>query len=697
MNLVVLVIAENAKNLHDLRQGLSEAKDGPFQTICATSLADAIEVLGDTKIDCILIDLDLPDSTGVATFDRIYEAAPSIPILTLSCTDDESAVIETVQRGAQGYLSQGFFKSRLVPQALRSIIIRKAVEEALFVEKERANAILKAIGDAVFVTALDGAVNYMNPVAERMTGWTAGDAQGRPFADVANIVERSSNAPVWQQMLSTVQEGKAVCGRSGLLLRWSEGREIAVDMSVTPVPAPNGGLSDIVIVLHDASAAEVAAYQKMTYLAEHDFLTDLPNRLLLNDRINQAIARAARNATEVAVLFLDLDNFKHVNDSLGHSIGDQLLQSVAQRLKACVRTSDTVSRPGGDEFIVVMADETQPEDAALSADKVLNELAAPHLVQGHQLQVTTSIGISLYPQDGKDADTLVKNADTAMYYAKNGGRNNYRFFNNEMNVRAVERQQTEAHLRHALKRGELVLFYQPKVDLQTGHVTGAEALLRWQHPQRGIILPDSFVGVAEDSGLIGSIGHWVLREACQQAKAWIDSGLPLGSIAVNVSASEFRSRGFLDGVRTVLENSGLDPHMLELELTETVLMRDADGSQSMLRDLKQLGVKLIVDDFGTGYSSLSYLKQFPIDVLKIDRSFVLNLKPESDNGIIVTAVAGMGRNLKLRVVAEGVETRDQCRFLRARKCDEGQGFYFSPPLPSEQFGKFLKEKRRMPR
>ena len=697
MNLVVLVIAENAKNLHDLRQGLSEAKDGPFQTICATSLADAIEVLGNTKIDCILIDLDLPDSTGVATFDRIYEAAPSIPILTLSRTDDESAVIETVQRGAQGYLSQGFFKSRLVPQALRSIIIRKAVEEALFVEKERANAILKAIGDAVFVTALDGAVNYMNPVAERMTGWTAGDAHGRPFADVANIVERSSNAPVWQQMLSTVQEGKAVCGRSGLLLRWSEGREIAVDMSVTPVPAPNGGLSDIVIVLHDASAAEVAAYQKMTYLAEHDFLTDLPNRLLLNDRINQAIARAARNATEVAVLFLDLDNFKHVNDSLGHSIGDQLLQSVAQRLKACVRTSDTVSRPGGDEFIVVMADETQPEDAALSADKVLNELAAPHLVQGHQLQVTTSIGISLYPQDGKDADTLVKNADTAMYYAKNGGRNNYRFFNNEMNVRAVERQQTEAHLRHALKRGELVLFYQPKVDLQTGHVTGAEALLRWQHPQRGIILPDSFVGVAEDSGLIGSIGHWVLREACQQAKAWIDSGLPLGSIAVNVSASEFRSRGFLDGVRTVLENSGLDPHMLELELTETVLMRDADGSQSMLRDLKQLGVKLIVDDFGTGYSSLSYLKQFPIDVLKIDRSFVLNLKPESDNGIIVTAVAGMGRNLKLRVVAEGVETRDQCRFLRARKCDEGQGFYFSPPLPPEQFGKFLKEKRRMPR
>jgi EAL domain-containing protein (putative c-di-GMP-specific phosphodiesterase class I) len=264
-------------------------------------------------------------------------------------------------------------------------------------------------------------------------------------------------------------------------------------------------------------------------------------------------------------------------------------------------------------------------------------------------------------------------------------------------VRAVERQQTEAHLRHALKRGELVLFYQPKVDLQTGHVTGAEALLRWQHPQRGIILPDRFVGVAEDSGLIGSIGHWVLREACRQAKAWIDSGLQLGSIAVNVSASEFRSRGFLDGVRTVLENSGLDPHMLELELTETVLMRDADGSQSTLHDLKQLGVKLIVDDFGTGYSSLSYLKQFPIDVLKIDRSFVLNLRPESDNGIIVTAVAGMGRNLKLRVVAEGVETRDQCRFLRSRKCDEGQGFYFSPPLPPEQFGKFLKEKRRMPR
>ncbi len=327
---------------------------------------------------------------------------------------------------------------------------------------------------------------------------------------------------------------------------------------------------------------------------------------------------------------------------------------------------------------------------AHTAEKLLGEVAVAHQVDGHLLQVTTSIGISVFPEDGDNADTLLKNADTAMYHAKNHGRDNYQFFNSDMNARAIERQSLEANLRNALQRKEFSLVYQPKVDLRSGVITGCEALLRWHHAQRGWLLPNHFVAIAEDCGMITPIGHWVLYEACRQARQWRDDGVKIGSIAVNVSAAEFRSRGFLDGVRAVLQQTQIDPRTLELELTESVLMHDVDSSRATLRALKDLGVRIVVDDFGTGYSSLSYLKQFPIDVLKIDQSFVIGVEPDSDNGIIVTAVVGMGRNLKMHVVAEGVETREQCQFLQSRHCHEGQGYYFSAPLAPEQFIDFVK-------
>jgi diguanylate cyclase (GGDEF)-like protein len=407
--------------------------------------------------------------------------------------------------------------------------------------------------------------------------------------------------------------------------------------------------------------------------------------MLLNDRLTQAIAAARRHNHRLAVLFLDLDHFKHVNDSLGHGIGDTLLQSVARRLAECVRSSDTVSRQGGDEFVVLLSEIGHPDDAAAGAEKIIAALVAAHEVAPHQLHVTVTIGISIFPDDGPNAETLIKCADTAMYHAKGRSRNTYQFFEREMNARAVERQSIEAGLHRALVQREFVLHYQPKIDLETGATTGAEALIRWVHPERGLLVPKDFVPIAEDCGLIVPIGQWVLREACRQAQAWIDEGRRPLPVAVNISAVEFRDPRFLDNVRKVLRNSRLDARYLELELTESSLLQHAESTTFALQVLKDMGVQVAIDDFGTGYSSLSYLRQFPTSVLKIDQSFVHEINADRVGTSIVCAVISMGKSLGHRVIAEGVETGDQLAFLQAQHCREGQGYYFSRPLIADQF------------
>jgi diguanylate cyclase (GGDEF)-like protein len=432
------------------------------------------------------------------------------------------------------------------------------------------------------------------------------------------------------------------------------------------------------------------------YIAQHDAVTDLPNRLLLRDRISQAIQLARRRNMSTAVIFLDLDRFKYINDSLGHLVGDKLLQSVSLRLVGAVRDSDTVSRQGGDEFIILLSEVAHPQHAAISAKKLLLALCAPHFIGGQELHIDGSIGISVFPGDGEDAETLIKNADTAMYEAKAKGRNNFQFFKAEMNLKMVERQTLEAGLRHALERNEFLLHYQPKVNLTTAEITSAEALIRWQHPDRGIVPPGQFVPVAEDCGLILKIGRWVLREACRQARDWQLQGLPPVCIAVNVSAAEFRSKDFVESVAAILSETGLDPRYLELELTEGVLMDDAEFTASVLKDLKAMGVHLAVDDFGTGYSSLSYLRKFPIDVLKIDRSFVTQITAESDDSTIVNAIINMGKSLKYLVVAEGIETQEQRAYLQSRHCEEGQGYLFSRPVSVAQFAVLLRHGIREP-
>ena len=434
------------------------------------------------------------------------------------------------------------------------------------------------------------------------------------------------------------------------------------------------------------------------HLGQHDYLTDLPNRMLLNDRITQAIAQARRNTHQIAVLFVDLDRFKRVNDSLGHAIGDRLLQSVALRLSTCVRSSDTVSRQGGDEFVVLLSKIQRGDDAVIVARKIVAALsAAPHDIAPHQLHLSATIGISIYPDDGTDAETLIRCADIAMYHAKESGPNSYHFFAAEMDARVAERLRVEAGLHRALARGEFVLQYQPRIDLRTGLVTGAEALMGWLDPARGLMAPADFIPIAEDCGLIVSIGEWALNEVCQQARTWIDEGRRPIPVAVNISACGFRDPHFLDKVRTALREHSLDSRCLEIEITEGSLMQDVEAATGVLQMLKIMGVRVAIDDFGVGYSSLTYLRQFPTMVLKLDRSFVQGIATDPVGTAIVCAVIKAGKNLGQRVIADGVQTQEQLDFLRLHDCDEAQGTWFSPPLAAGDFSSVIETRYVDPR
>jgi diguanylate cyclase (GGDEF)-like protein len=470
------------------------------------------------------------------------------------------------------------------------------------------------------------------------------------------------------------------------ILTHRDGNQIFIEDSVAPISDRFGRSSGTVLVFRDVTAARVLAEQ-IAHLAEHDALTGLPNRLLLNDRLDLAISRANRESNQLAILFLDLDNFKHINDSLGHPAGDKLLKSAAKRLQDCVRAPDTVSRQGGDEFVLLLQDVEQIDDAAFTAERILKVMKAAHSIDGHELYVTASIGISVYPDDGQDTATLLKHADTAMFQAKSAGRQNFRFFKPEMNVKAVERQSIEEDLRHALERRQLTLQYQPIIDLKSGAITGAEALLRWTHPDRGSVPPTTFIPVAEDSGLIVAIGAWVLREACMQAKAWEDAGLRPITMSVNVSALQFRSKNFLKSLNATLDETGLKPESLNVEVTESGIMERTHFGVPTLQALRERGVQVAIDDFGTGYSSLSYLRKLKVDALKIDQSFVRGITSTPEDTSIISAIISMGRSLKLRLIAEGVESAEDLGFLKAQGCDEAQGFFFSRPVIAAEFAR----------
>ena len=686
---LLLLVEDNPGDARLLREMLDEGGAHQAELTLAESIREAEQHLEERTFDLVLLDLGLPDAEGLEAVRWARAAAPRAPLVVLTGLDDESLAAQALQEGAQDYLIKGQIDTRSLLRALRYAIERKSMEEALFVVKERAQVTLNCIGDAVVCTDISGNITFLNFVAEKMTGWRWEEAAGLPMPKVFQIVDAETRETTPNPMEAAIGQNKTVHLPLNCILIRRDGFETPIEDSVAPIHDREGKATGAVIVFRDVSAARAMAEQ-MIHSAQHDFLTGLPNRMLLNDRVSQAIASSARRAKKVAVLFLDLDGFKHINDSLGHPIGDKLLQSIAACLVGCVRGTDTVSRQGGDEFVVLLSEMEHPEDAAISARRMLQAVAESHSIDQHELHVTTSIGVSVYPDDGLDAETLIKNADTAMYQAKENGRQSYQFFKPAMNIRAVERQSIEESLRRALERKEFTLHYQPRVKLATGEITGAEALIRWTHATRGPVSPANFIPVAEDCGLIVPIGQWVLREACKQARGWLDAGLPLGTIAVNISSMEFRESNFLESVFTTLSETGLDPKCLELELTESVLMKRAESAASVLKTLRAKGVQIAVDDFGTGYSSLSYLRKFPIDALKIDQSFVRQITSAPDDTTIVTAVISMGRSLKLRVVAEGVETQEELAFLQARSCDEAQGYFFSKPVLPQQFAQLLK-------
>jgi len=566
---------------------------------------------------------------------------------------------------------------------------RKKAENALREAEEKYRAVFEDAVVGIFQATPDGRLLNVNRAFAIMHGYVSPEEviaatsdSGLPF------LIRAAQFEEWSRQL----EQNGVIRSSEAEVTCKNGSRKWVLVNVRAVRNSDGQ-----ITFHEGSVEDITeqklAQQQVNYLAYYDSLTGLPNRMLLHDRLNNALAAASRRGSRVAVLFLDLDRFKIINDSLGHSFGDLLLQQVASRLKNEVRHHDTVARAGGDEFLIVLTDIESLSEVEAIAKRIVDSVTGEFIIREHPLNVTCSLGVSIFPAHGVDGETLIKNADAAMYRAKEEGCNTYCLFNHEMNAMLLERLSLENSLRLAIERDEFFLVYQPQVEIPSGRITGLEALIRWQHPERGLIPPDKFIPVAENGGLITALGEWVLRTVCNQIQAWRSSGLDVVPVAVNVSAVQFRQSGFRDLIKDLLREKQVPPELLELELTESLLLSNADVMFEVLQDLKEMGLKLVIDDFGTGYSSLSYLRQFPVTKLKIDRSFIRDVAGNPDDAAIATAIISLAKGLNLTVIAEGVETEVQLSFLREHHCDEFQGFLFSRPVSSEDAGRLLQPSR----
>ena len=553
----------------------------------------------------------------------------------------------------------------------------KRAEAALRDSEARFRLTVENAPVGIAILALDGRILQVNPRFCAISGYGAVDLLATSFAALTENGAREAYQNEVDACLSGAQQSFNLEAR--LLHKY--GHELWISATVSMMRNTNGEPEQLICAIEDVTEQR-ASKARFEWLAHHDPLTDLPNRTLLRDRLQQAMARALRAGKRAALMFLDLDRFKNINDSLGHAFGDQVLRSVAARLRTCVRDTDTVARLGGDEFLIVLECVENEQDVGVVARKIVDKLSLPLDVQSQTLSTGASIGIALYPEDGVDVDTLLKNADSAMYHAKDSGRNAFRFFTEAMNLSAIDRLRMENALRQALEFGELSLHYQPQVELTTTRVLGVEALLRWNNPVLGNVSPARFIPVAEESGLIVPIGEWVLGEACAQARRWRDEGIEALTVAVNLSALPFRRTDIVGKVRAALDRHCIPAGMLELELTESLLMHNAEEVLRTMNDLKALGVKLSIDDFGTGYSSLSYLKRVTVDRLKIDRSFVNDVADDPDDAAIVRAIIQLGRSLKLDVIAEGVETPSQLDFLTMEGCHSAQGFFFARPMPA---------------
>ena len=580
---------------------------------------------------------------------------------------------------------------RIFAARAASELERTRADDALRRSEVLTRSILMHAVDGIITIDDRGIVESINPAAERIFGYLAAEVVGHTVNVLMPEPYRSEHDGYLNRYATTGKGHIIGIGPREVVGRRKDGATFPMELSIGEMRLDQrrffiGSVRDI--------TERKQAQERLNHLAYHDVLTELPNRLLFNDRFRQTAINASRHNRAVAVMFLDLDRFKTINDTLGHEVGDLLLKVVANRLIGCVRDGDTVARLGGDEYAILLADMAQAQDAALVAQKILDGFAKPFQVGSHELYTTASIGITLYPTDDAHIENLLKNADAAMYRAKDRGRNNYQFYTADMNAKAVERLALETHLRHALERNELLLHYQPQVDLKTGRIIGTEALVRWQRPEAGLVSPLDFIPLAEETGLIVPIGEWVLRTACAQGKTWQSAGVTGVPVSVNVSARQFRHKEFTETVRAVLRDTELRPDLLEIEVTESLIMEHAETTIERLDELHAMGIRLSIDDFGTGYSSLSYLTRFPIHTLKIDRTFINNVTTDPAHSAIASAIILLAHNLNLRVVAEGVETEAQAAFLRSHRCDAMQGYLFSRPVPERDMTSMLARGRR---
>jgi diguanylate cyclase (GGDEF)-like protein/PAS domain S-box-containing protein len=677
----ILLIEDNAGDVGLLRLILAETET-PVDLIHSENLAGALERLQRERFDVILLDLWLPDGYGTAAFAKIYGTAPSVPIVVLTGLDDEALADQLVSAGAQDYLVKGYADAKLLMRSIRYAIERKKAQEKLMLAAQ----VFESTLEGIIITDGDARILSVNKAFTAITGYAQEEVVGQnPRLFGSERHDATFFEQMWAALASSGQWQGEIWNRR------KDGEIFPAWMNVSAVGAANGTTSHYVAVFTEITNLKLSE-ERLHYLAHYDALTGLPNRVLLHDRLNHAMARARRTDKLMAVMFLDLDRFKIINDTLGHHVADELLRAMAERLKSCVRESDTVARLSGDEFSIILENLAHREDAELVSQKILQALSSAFQLENHEIFVTASIGIAIYPGAHCDEEKLLENADVAMYYAKDHGRNNYQFYTASMNARSLERLKLETDLRHALDREEFVLYYQPQFDVNLGRIVGVEALIRWQHPERKLIAPVEFVPLLEETGLIVPVGEWVLRTACRQCKTWQDEGHADLRMAVNLSARQFKQPNLAETIAQILAETGLDSTFLELELTESIVMENSEETIRTLQRFKSMGIKIALDDFGTGASSLAYLKHFPIDTLKVCHSFVINIAHDEKDAAIAAAVIALANNMNLNSVAEGVETCEQLEFLKFQQCHEMQGYLFSKPLPAEALTNLLREK-----
>ncbi len=684
----ILAVDDKKENLIVLEKLLAPLNVELYK---ATSGNDALALTLEHDFVLVLLDVQMPGMDGYEVLEMMSweEKTRYIPVIFITANyADEQHKLKGYEYGAVDYLYK--------PINERILLSKVKVFLELYQERQnfkhlmqRHQSILEAAGEGIFELNTDGHISFMNPAAAQLLGYSTEELQGHHISKVIINSDETSTPPAWEdtELYQTCSTGNVLRHDDALFLK-ADHEQLPIEYSATPLLEDNNGYRGIVIVFTDITLRKTVEEQ-LTHLALYDHLTQLPNRHMFEKTINQSIARAKRHNRSMALMFLDLDHFKNINDTLGHDIGDLLLQGVADRLKTCIRASDTVARLGGDEFAVILDEVEHAEDASVVAEKILEVLAPPFNLNNHEVFASTSIGIATYPSCGDSAITLTKNADISMYEAKQQGRNNYRFFTSDMTAQNMHRLNLAHSLRRALERDELFLCYQPKYSVVNTEIKGMEALMRWNHPHLGLVSPTEFIPIAEETGLILALGEWVLQQACLQNKAWQDAGLLEERVAVNVSTTQLMQNELITQVKQALNKADLDPCYLELELTESSVMTNAPNCAKALIELHDLGVHISIDDFGTGYSSLSYLKTLPVDTLKIDQSFVRDVAYDPDDASIVKSIIALAHNMELNVIAEGVETKQQLDFLAENGCDQIQGYYYSKPLPADEFKKLL--------